>query len=299
MAGYGAFQRARKSFGSSGRKRIGGRRSSRLSYRKGYSRKSLPKFATVGYTRNVEKKYFDRSWQGDANEQLTGNTGNVANNGWMYSSTTWRGYTFGSSSTTPSPMSNDLNKFVPTGATATSRIGNVVKPIYYKGAFTFNAAEVIADTTKGQGGEAYADLTATPTRNYLRTTYRMVIVKDTQVNSVDTHLPWSTVFNGGANPDLSGVHSELSIANMGRFFILEDRYFTLDADTPQKTIPWMVSGSKIGNVRYNGDAQTALTDKGLYVIYAAFVMGASSTIGPADIALPRVTGHSRFCFTDA
>ena len=162
---------------------------------------------------------------------------------------------------------------------------------------TFTAAEVISDTTKSQGGESYVDVTATPTRSYLRTTYRMVIVKDTQVNSTDAYLPWNTVFGGMSNT--AGVHSELKIENMGRFFILEDKYFTVDADTPQKTIPWMVSGSKVGNVRYNGDSSTALTDKGLYIIYAAFVMGAASTLSSTDIALPSPVGHSRFCFTDA
>jgi hypothetical protein len=303
MAGYARFRRSRSNFRSSGRKRSGGRRSSRAGYRKSYSRKSLPKFATVGYTRNVEKKYFDMSWQGDVFEKDVGNTGNVANNGWMFNSTTWKNYPFLSSTAGAANYSNDLNKGVPSGATAQTRIGNVVKPIYYKGAMTFSAAEVIADTTKSQNGESYVDLATTPTRSYLRTTFRMVIVKDTQVNSIDNHLPWDTVFGpvsrGLGSVGVNGLHSELSIANMGRFFILEDRYFTLDADTPQKTIPWMVSGSKVGNVRYNGDAATALTDKGLYIIFSAFVMGAGGAITAANINLPSPVGHSRFCFTDA
>lgn len=296
MAGYGAFQRARKSFGSRrGMRRSNSSRGSRYGYKKAGGT-FKPRFATVGYTRNVEKKYSDRSWQGATLEQLTGNTGNIANNGWMYKSATWNNYKFdGSGSSTT--YSNDLNKGVLTGATASARIGNVVKPIYYKGAMTFTAAEVIADTTKGQNGEAYVDVAATQTRNYLRTTYRMVIVKDTQVNSTEAYLPWDTVFGGYS--DWGGVHSELKVANMGRFFILEDKYFTLDADTPQKTIPWMVSGSKVGNVRYNGDTANALTDKGLYIIFAAFVMGAASTVSSADINLPSPVGHSRFCFTDA
>ena len=63
---------------------------------------------------------------------------------------------------------------------------------------------------------------------YLRTTYRFVIVKDLQVNSQNTTVSWNDVFeNTGALT--GGIHSELSIENMGRFIVLEDKYFTLDA----------------------------------------------------------------------
>ena len=55
MAGYGAFQRARKSFGSRrGMRRSNYSRSGRIGYKK-IGSTIKPRFATVGFARNVEK----------------------------------------------------------------------------------------------------------------------------------------------------------------------------------------------------------------------------------------------------
>ena len=83
---------------------------------------------------------------------------------------------------------------------------------------------------------------------------------------------------------------------MGRFIILEDKMFTVDSDTPQKTLPFLISGSSVGSVRYNGPSSLALTDRGLYVIWAAWVMGYTGSAN--DINVPGPVGHSRLCFTD-
>ena len=163
-----------------------------------------------------------------------------------------------------------------------------------KGAFTFNAAVIDTTLTKTQGGEALGSGSGANKMDYLRTSYRFVIVKDLQVNSTDTQITWPQVFD--TTTLQAGIHSELNVDNMGRFIVLEDKQFTLDADTPQKTLPFLINGVSIGNVRYNGPSDTALTDKGLYVIWAAFVMGYTGT-GPA-IGLPTPVGHSRLCFTD-
>ena len=99
---------------------------------------------------------------------------------------------------------------------------------------------------------------------YMRTTYRMLLVKDLQVNSADAQVTWSQVMD--TTNFQAGVHSELNVDNMGRFIILEDKMFTVDAQNPQKTVQFMVNGSKTGPVRYNGPVVNALTDKGLYVV---------------------------------
>ena len=106
---------------------------------------------------------------------------------------------------------------------------------------------------------------------YMRTTYRMLLVKDLQVNSADAYVSWSQVMD--TSNFQAGVHSELNVNNMGRFIVLEDKMFTVDAQNPQKTVQFMVKGSKTGPVRYNGPDATALTDKGLYVVWAAFTLG--------------------------
>ena len=195
--------------------------------------------------------------------------------------------------------SSDLFPSHDTGATARTRIGNKIKVRYVKGAFTFNAAVLGDGTTaqKPQNGEALATLgSVTATQNYLRTTYRMVIVKDLQVNSTDTQVTWSQVFD--TTNLQAGVHSELNVDNMGRFMVLEDKVFTLDANTPQKTCAYSISGNALGSVRYNGPSDTALTDKGIYVVWAAFVMGITNTMALTDVDCPSPVGHSRLCFTD-
>jgi len=257
-----------------------------------------PRFATVGYTRNVEKKYFDKTYQADNLENNTAGAGgpNIYNNGYSYVSNTWGTYDFTGPSATQA-ISNDMTKGVGTGADARSRIGNKIKVNYIKGSFTFTGA--VSKIASGQGGEVMVTSNLADRQPYFRTTYRMVIVKDLQVNSTDTVIKWNQVFgtNGAVAGLDGGVHSELNIDNMGRFIVLEDKTFTVSADAPQKTVPFMIKGSSVGNIRYNGSGANALTDKGIYVIYAAFVMGVDSVL-PADITLPSPVGHSRLCFND-
>jgi len=297
MAGYGAFQRARKGFGSRrGMRRSGTGRSNRYGYKKTGGR-TKPRFATVGFSRNVERKYFDKTYQASVLESLTGTStpSTARNNGVTYISNTWGSYTFGTQIAGAAPaINNDMFKGLATGTDARTRIGNKLKPQYLKGSFTFTAALLNADATKAQGGEAFATATANPNDVYLRTTYRMVIVKDMQVNSTDAQITWPQVFDTTGTQ--AGVHSELNVDNMGRFIVLQDSTFVVDASSPQKTIPFMISGNAIGSVRYNGPSGTALTDKGVAIIFAAFVMGYGATA--AEVNLQGPVGNSRLCFTD-
>jgi len=289
---YG-FRSRSKGSSSSYRRRFGG--FGRFASSKTYGRR-------VAYTRrgfikkSGEKKYWDKTYQANANETLTGQTTprNV-NNGVTYISNQWGDYTFGSQQPTATSVSNDMLKGVTTGTNARTRIGNKIKVNYVKGAFSFTAA----NTDEGlavfpQGGEQVVEDFDTK-RYYLRTTFRFAIVKDMQVNNPETNVTWQQVFD--TTGQQAGVHSELNVDNMGRFIVLEDKIFTCDADNPQKTIPFMIKGNRLGSVRYNGPNETALTDKGLYVIWAAFVMGfAAGDQNGIGIASP--VGHSRLCFTD-
>jgi len=269
--------------------------------RSSYRPRTRPTYALkkVGNTfaRSVEKKYFDKTYQSTSTEQLTGQTVPLNNNGVTYISNVWGDYSFGTTATLAGTTSNNMLKGVPTGTTARTRIGNKVKVNYIKGAFTFTAATVsnggqLADT---QSGETVVEYEGSEKKMYLRTTYRMVVVKDLQVNSADTEIKWAQVFD--TNGLQAGVHSELNVDNMGRFIVLQDKIFTVDADSPQKTCPYMISGPRAGSVRYNGPSGDALTDKGIYVIWAAYVMG-FQTVANGNISLPSPVGHSRFCFSD-
>ena len=134
---------------------------------------------------------------------------------------------------------------------------------------------------------------------YLRTSWRVVIVKDTQSNSTDPQITWDQVFTSGVvktNEEVGGINSELNIGNMGRFIILSDQVVELSAENPQKTVKFMIPGSKIGSVRYNGPSDNALADKGVYVI------AANQSTGTYNVATTTYAGlcavQSRFCFVD-
>ena len=281
--------RGKRGYASSGRRRS----YSKMARRAGRKLK----FATVGFARNVEKKYFDKTYQANSSETLTGQkTPVVINNGVTYISNLWADYTFGTQQANAATVSNDMLKGVATGTTARTRIGNKIRPSYLKGSFTFTAAHLAAGA-QSQGGELGVNQIATTGGNaFLRTSVRFVIVKDLQVNSSDTNVTWQQVFD--TTGQQAGVHSELNVDNMGRFIVLEDKIFTLDADQPQKTCAYKIGGNRIGSVRYNGPGATALTDKGVYVIWAAFVMGFTGSASAADIQMPSPVGHSRLCFTD-
>ena len=280
--------RGKRGYASSGRRRS----YSKMARRAGRKLK----FATVGFARNVEKKYFDKTYQANHGEASSGGPAGAKASGVTYISNTWGTYSFGASGAS-AVTSNDMFKGLATGTTARTRIGNKIKVRYVKGAFTFTAA-VLGDgatAQKAQNGESLAS-GAAATQSYLRTTFRMVVVKDMQVNSTDTQVTWAQVFD--TTNLQAGVHSELSVDSMGRFMVLDDRVFTLDAETPQKTCTYAIGGNRLGSVRFNGPSDTALTDKGLYVIWAAFVMGVTDTMALKDIDCPSPVGHSRLCFTD-
>ena len=132
--------------------------------------------------------------------------------------------------------SNDMLKGLETGTTARTRIGNKVKAQYLKGAFTFNAALCApmdaagAINKGGQGGESMIGGAAAGTQ-HLRTSYRFMIVKDMQVNSTEAQVRWDQVMDTTGLQ--AGIHSELNVDNMGRFMVLEDRRFTVDANSPR------------------------------------------------------------------
>lgn len=293
MYGKRRFSRKSSSRRSSGSLR--GRR--RFALRKvGRRFVSKPRFAAVGFARDCEKKYFDKAYLSNASEWYASNTaGAQTSAGVTYTSSSWLKHTFGTVVGMPQVVSNDLTKGLVTGTDARSRIGNKIKPRYLKGAFTFTAATIDGTQLSPQEGEQYASVIGTVSAQYLRTTFRFMIVKDLQVNSTDTHIEWNHVMETAGNTN--GVHSELKVDNMGRFIVLEDKMFTVNADSPQKTLPYLIPGSKIGQVRYNGPLDNALTDKGVYVIWAAYVMGFGGS-NLSNIAIPGPVGHSRLCFTD-
>lgn len=276
------------------------RTSARRTYKKvGRSFVRKPRFAMTGFSRNIERKFHDKAISSVGTEKKSGELYPVRNNGFTFWSEEWYKTSF-TDQVDPVYASNDILKGLGTGTTARTRIGNKVKGCWVKGTMTFTAALTNGGGTQGeqvknQGGEQWVDDDVMTEEFYLRTTVRFVIVKDTQVNSVDQFIGWSKVFDstGGAG----GLHAQPNIDNMGRFVILNDQKFELSADRPQKTIDFGVSGASIGSVRYNGPSETALTDKGIYLLWAAYTMGAGFT-DQGKISFAGPVGQMRFCFTD-
>lgn len=190
------------------------------------------------------------------------------------------------------------------GTTANTRIGNKINVKYIKGAMTLTSAKLATPVDAGvnmHGEGLAAPSVATTAWQYLRTTWRCVIVRDMQVNSTSNKVNWNDVFeNGpGAVGETGGVHAELKVENMGRFKVLSDQYVSTNAKDPQKTIRFLIPAKDVGSVRYNGPTGTSLTDKGIYVIWAAYVGDVTAVADAGDgMVSPTFTMHSRLCFTD-
>lgn len=249
----------------------------------------------VGFARDTEKKYLDLMNAGEAVAQMTGSTVSEldVDKGISWNSTFWWSYSMRSPATPQSQASNNMLKFLGTGATARLRIGNKITVKYIKGAFTIEAAATRALSGDTQHGEAIIG----EADQYARTSYRVCIVKDTQINNTEMAVLWNDVFEinrGGTG----ALHAEMKVENMGRFIFLYDKYFVVDADDPIKTVPFWISGSRVGNVRYNGSDPSALTDKGIALIYSAWCPGVGITAS-GQMQLPRVKFHHRLCFTDS
>jgi len=198
----------------------------------------------------------------------------------------------------PNVPSNMLAR-IPQGSTAKMRIGNKVNVKYLKGTTTITAAVVDGGSIQGgtMNGEVLPDNPAADIIPlvYFKTTVRVLIVKDLQVNNATGNVEWADVMENGFG--MFGVFSQLKLENMSRFVVLKDMTFNLDANDPMKTFKWSISGADVGTVRFNSGADTALTDKGIHMIWAMSSVGAGD--GLLFNALPgAVQTQVRICFTD-
>lgn len=273
----------------------------RRSYLRKVGNKYVSKKSRIGYKRSIEKKYNDRAIAAGFIQYGFGNAGTTTTTNAItsvgFKSSSWYGFNFNQPLSSGTAITQDLTKGIGTGTSTTTRVGNKVKSIYMKGSITLTANQ--ENNLDDQGGEEIVNNTDNGLQ-YLRTSWRVVIVKDTQSNSTDPQITWDQVFASGAvksNEEVGGINSELNIGNMGRFIILKDMRCELSAERPQATVPFFISGSSVGEVRYNNDTINALTDKGIYIIAANQSTGlytSGTTAYPGMCAV-----QSRFCFTDS
>ena len=273
----------------------------RRSYLRKVGNKYVSKKSRIGYKKSIEKKYNDRAIAAGFTQYGFGNAGTTTTTNAItsvgFKSSSWYGFNFNQPLSSGTAITQDLTKGIGTGTSTTTRVGNKVKSVYMKGSITLTANQ--ENVLDDQGGEEVANATANGLQ-YLRTSWRIVIVKDTQSNSTDANITWDQVFANGAvksNEEVGGINSELNIGNMGRFIILKDMRCELSADRPQATVPFFISGSSVGEVRYNNDTINALTDKGIYIIAANQSTGLYTS---GTVAYPGMCAvQSRFCFTDS
>ena len=273
----------------------------RRSYLRKVGNKYVSKKSRIGYRKSIEKKYNDRAIAAGFTQYGFGNAGTTTTTNAItsvgFKSSSWYGFNFNQPLSSGTAITQDLTKGIGTGTSTTTRVGNKVKSIYMKGSITLTANQ--ENNLDDQGGEEVVNNTNNGLQ-YLRTSWRIVIVKDTQSNSTDANITWDQVFANGAvksNEEVGGINSELNIGNMGRFIILKDMRCELSAERPQATVPFFISGSSVGEVRYNNDTINALTDKGIYIIAANQSTGlytSGTTAYPGMCAV-----QSRFCFTDS
>lgn len=149
-----------------------------------------------------------------------------------------------------------------------------------------------------QGGEAYATRRGkSATDAYIRTTYRVMVIKDLKVNQQQTEIGWDTVMQQGSDPgstnggSMGGIMSYIKPEEWGRFEVLSDETVELNAQNPQKILTYSLNNKDIGHVRYTSSDSLAPSNIGIHVIWCALTMGAGfeGTFRAVDVSPPVLT----------
>ena len=139
----------------------------------------------ASYSKDEEKKYNDRAIGAGFTQYGFGNANSGATTNAItsvgFKTDSWYGFNFNQPLATGVAITQNLVRGLATGTTSITRVGNKVKCKYIKGSIllTANQENSSADV---QNGEKVMDQLATG-KQYLRTSWRIVIVKDTQSNS--------------------------------------------------------------------------------------------------------------------
>ena len=163
----------------------------------------------ASYAKDEEKKYNDRAIGAGFTQYGFGNAGTSATANAItsvgFKTGSWYGFNFNQPLANGVAITQDLVKGLPTGTTSITRVGNKVKCKYIKGSILLTAnQENSGASSDDQGGEEVVNSTANGLQ-YLRTTWRVVIVKDTQSNSTDSQITWDQVFTSGVMDQNHGI----------------------------------------------------------------------------------------------
>lgn len=288
---YARFGRTRK--GSGTMRRGYSYRSRRRSYVKTTRRPARKlKMATVGYLKDLEVKYTDTTWVGTtwtpqiiSYEQTPGTPASAVVQGIKYMSNL--------RASTGTSTSQNMVSGVFVGSQATNRVGNRIKGRWLQCGVTLEAAK---SPVQQFGEQVNVEGAVTSAQYYMKTNYRIVIVKDKQVNNTTNTINWGDVFGIG----LTGVDGtsfaggeNRDIPNMGRFELVKQVRCTVDGDMPMKNVQ---IGCPVGYIRYSGGNPDSLTNVGYYMLIGQDVLGTANSAAYVIAGNVRVT--ARFSFTD-
>lgn len=146
---------------------------------------------------------------------------------------------------------------IDTGTTASSRIGNMVQPRYLSMKCVLNAAatnETADPETLGKF--EVIGSTETAITRFCRTSVKVMIIRDKSMNEkgfVSFNDVFDVPMQGESNASKSPFLWNRKIDRMGRYEILKEGEFQLDADDPQKSFSWVVPLKGVP-IRYNGNS---------------------------------------------
>lgn len=131
-----------------------------------------------------------------------------------------------------------------------------------------------------QGGEAYAtEFQQSSTSVYIRTTYRVMVIKDLKVNQNRTEVNWADVMQQETDPgstnggSMGGIMSYMKPSEWNRFEVLADETVELNAQNPQKIVTYTLGNKEVGSVRYTSTDALAPSNIGIHVIWCAQSVG--------------------------
>jgi hypothetical protein len=273
-----SYRRKPTSFRPFARRTYTRRATRRVGYRRpgAYLRRRVPR-GIRGYAVDSETKYSDNH----KDFELAGRSHSTFET--MYR------FTYEASS----GLSNNITK-IRQGTTADARIGNVVRLQSLRCGFT-----AIAARRTGNAPPAI-DVPALPDSAYMRTSIRVCIVRDLQVNNTQNFIQYNDVFSyGSVASGGADILAPRNLSNMGRFQVLYDKIINLDSDDPQKSWVYTIPFSN-KSLRFNGPSEEALQTKGLYFISAAAcAIDENSPTEPIINYVPQVQFSSRLAFKDS
>lgn len=266
---YGSRSRYRKSSSSTS-----GRRFGRISVtRAGYIKAKKTRVTRTRVARRLNRKevkydddYYNlNAW--DKYTQATSGTagtfanfvlGGVVKNEMDFISRVSGGAGFASVSGPVGVMAPNCLSNIDSGTTASTRIGNMVQPKYITLKCVLNAAA----TNNAEDPETlgkFEDVTGTPSAiaRFMRTSVKIMIIRDKSMNEKG-FVSFSDVFEeptqtAGPTAVNNPFLWNRKLNTIGRYEILKQVEYQLDADDPQKSFTWVVPLKGIP-IRFNGAA---------------------------------------------